>query len=183
VPVPPLLVTPRLSLRPGTPADVPLLTAILAEPAVAAWWGTDDTEDDLAAALAGDEPDVTFLVIEVDRDVAGGIQLFEEPDRWYRHAAIDVFLGTRWQGRGLGGEAVARAARYLLDERGHHRLTIDPAVDNDRAVRCHERLGFRRVGVMRQYERAPDGRLRDGLLMDLLAGELVEPEPVMRPAG
>jgi len=33
-------------------------------------------------------------------------------------------------------------------------------------------MGFRRVGVMRQYERSPEGVWRDGLLMDMLRGEL-----------
>jgi aminoglycoside 6'-N-acetyltransferase len=33
-------------------------------------------------------------------------------------------------------------------------------------------VGFRPVGVMRQYERGGDGRFHDGLLMDLLRGEL-----------
>jgi aminoglycoside 6'-N-acetyltransferase len=61
--------------------------------------------------------------------------------------------------------------RYLLEERGHHRLTIDPAVANERAVRAYERVGFRPVGVMRQYSRSPDGTWHDGLLMDLLASE------------
>jgi len=33
-------------------------------------------------------------------------------------------------------------------------------------------VGFRPVGVMRRYERGGDGRFHDGLLMDLLRGEL-----------
>jgi aminoglycoside 6'-N-acetyltransferase len=36
-------------------------------------------------------------------------------------------------------------------------------------------VGFRRVGVLREYERGPDGMWHDGLLMDMLTGELVEP--------
>jgi len=63
-------------------------------------------------------------------------------------------------------------ARYLLEERGHHRLTIDPALANERAVRVYERVGFRRVGVMRNYERGADGTWHDGLLLDLLRGDL-----------
>jgi aminoglycoside 6'-N-acetyltransferase len=35
-------------------------------------------------------------------------------------------------------------------------------------------VGFRAVGVMRQYERGGDGHFHDGLLMDLLRGELAE---------
>jgi len=62
-------------------------------------------------------------------------------------------------------------ARHLFRERGHHRLTIDPALANERAIRAYERVGFRRVGVMREYERGADGSWHDGLLMDLLARE------------
>ena len=35
-------------------------------------------------------------------------------------------------------------------------------------------VGFRRVGVMRQYERGLDGTFHNGMLMDMLAGELRE---------
>ena len=58
--------------------------------------------------------------------------------------------------------------RHLFDERGHHRITIDPAAANTRAIRCYEAVGFERVGVMRQYERGDDGTWRDGLLLELL---------------
>jgi aminoglycoside 6'-N-acetyltransferase len=33
-------------------------------------------------------------------------------------------------------------------------------------------VGLRPVGVLRDYERGPDGTFHDGLLMDLLADEL-----------
>jgi aminoglycoside 6'-N-acetyltransferase len=62
--------------------------------------------------------------------------------------------------------------RHMFEERGHHRATIDPAIENERAIRSYERVGFKRVGVMRKAERAPDGRWRDALVMDLLAEEL-----------
>jgi aminoglycoside 6'-N-acetyltransferase len=67
---------------------------------------------------------------------------------------------------------VRTLARYLIHDRGHHRLTIDPSTDNHAAIRAYEKVGFRPVGVMRQYERSPEGDWRDGLLMDLLADEL-----------
>ena len=81
-------------------------------------------------------------------------------------------MATDHQGRGVGPEAIRLAARWLIDERGHHRITIDPAAANARAIRAYEKVGFRRVGVLREYERGPDGTWRDGLLMDLLAAEL-----------
>jgi aminoglycoside 6'-N-acetyltransferase len=53
-------------------------------------------------------------------------------------------------------------------------LTIDPAADNEAAIKAYEKVGFGRVGIMRAYERGPDGTWHDGLLMDMLAEELVE---------
>ena len=60
--------------------------------------------------------------------------------------------------------------RYLIDERGHHRITIDPATANTAAIAAYEKAGFVRVGVMRDYERDVDGcGWHDALLMELVA--------------
>ncbi len=56
--------------------------------------------------------------------------------------------------------------------RGHHRLVIDPAVQNAPAVAAYTRAGFRPVGIMRQYQQL-DGHWYDGLLMDLLRDDVV----------
>ena len=102
----------------------------------------------------------------------GLIQYTEENEPDYRHAGIDIFMHPAWHGRGLGSDAVRTVARHLFDDRGHHRITIDPAAHNQRAIRSYQRVGFRPVGVMRRYERGPDGDWHDGLLMDVLADEL-----------
>jgi aminoglycoside 6'-N-acetyltransferase len=170
-PAGPVLVGRRVRLRPGRPGDAQRLHAILAEPSVSHWWGDPDPvtviEDDLRGSGSS-----ALLVVEAAGQVAGGISYYEEDDPMYRHAGIDVYLGSRFQGRGAGREAVALLARYLFEQRGHHRITIDPAAANSQAIRCYTAVGFRPVGVMRQYERGGDGRFHDGLLMDLLRGEL-----------
>lgn len=172
----PVLVGARVTLRPGAPADVATLHAILSEPSVAQWWGIPDPHERIAADLRGAH-DTFLLVIVVDGTVAGGIQYYEESDPMYRHAGIDVFLSRTQQGRGLGAEAVALLVRFLLDRRHHHRLIIDPAVRNARAIRCYQSVGFRRVGIMRQYERGADGVFHDGLLMELIATDLAPQSP------
>jgi aminoglycoside 6'-N-acetyltransferase len=123
-----------------------------------------------ADLLADDESEV--FAVEASGDVIGLLLLSEELEPEYRHASLDITLASDAQGQGLGPEALRVAARHLFDERGHHRLTIDPATDNIRAIRAYERVGFRPVGVMRLYERAPDGTWHDGLLMDILAADL-----------
>ena len=93
----------------------------------------------------------------------------------YRHAGIDIVLHPDAHGRGLGAEAIGVLARHLFDDRGHHRIVIDPNAANTRAIRVYEKVGFRRVGVLREYEwSAHEGRWTDGLLMDLLRPELTD---------
>jgi aminoglycoside 6'-N-acetyltransferase len=159
----------RVTLREAGPGDVAGLTAILGLPAVARWWGKR-AEADLEEALE-DEHTTLWVVLEGDA-VVGLVQAWEEPDPEYRHAAIDIALHPDRHGRGLGTDTLRTVARHLLEDRGHHRLTIDPAAANAGAIRTYERVGFRPVGIMRRYERGPDGTWHDGLLMDLLAGEL-----------
>ena len=115
----------------------------------------------------------TTFAIELDGIVAGSIQFSEELDPDYRHAGIDLFLTTTIHGQGVGRDAVRTLARYLLGERGHRRITIDPAASNERAIRAYRSVGFNVVGVMRDYERGPDGSWHDGLLLDLLADDLL----------
>jgi aminoglycoside 6'-N-acetyltransferase len=160
----------RVVLRPLRVDDVPVLVEIQAQASVARWWGRPD-EGDLRRQAEGKSEETSFA-ITVDGEVAGLIQYAEETDPMYRHAGIDLFLSEELQGRGLGTDAVRTLARYLIHDRGHHRLTIDPSTDNHAAISAYEKVGFKPVGVMRQYERSPEGDWRDGLLMDLLADEL-----------
>ena len=159
----------RVLLRPLAERDFERLVEIGAEPEVARWW-PGITRADLAEKLEAD--DEVALTVERDGRVAGLIQFHEESEPDFRHAGIDIFLATECHGQGLGADAVRTLARHLVEERGHHRVTIDPAAANERAIRCYERVGFRRVGIMRRYWRDSAGEWQDGLLLDLLAGEL-----------
>jgi aminoglycoside 6'-N-acetyltransferase len=160
----------RVLLRPASAADADRLLEILHEPEVARWWGVHDAERVRQDLI---EPtDEVAYAIEFEGELIGAVTYYEEPTPEYRHAGLDIFLTTDRHGEGLGSEALRLLARHLFDERGHHRLTIDPAAANERAIRAYERVGFQPVGVMRQYERGPDGTWRDGLLMDLLPAEL-----------
>jgi aminoglycoside 6'-N-acetyltransferase len=167
---PPRLQGERVVLRPLVPDDVAPVAEIQAEVGVARWWGSPD-EDDLQRKADGRDDSVAFA-IEAEGELAGLIEYHEENEPDFRHGGLDIFLGERHRGRGLGPDALRTLVRYLIDERGHHRLTIDPAAENEAAIRAFERAGFRRVGVMREYWRSPDGAWRDGLLLELLASEL-----------
>ncbi|MEU4098381.1 GNAT family protein [Streptomyces sp. NPDC026673] len=159
-------------LQPTTTEDIPALAAIRGTPEVHARWnGGDDLKADVATDL--DDPGTACSTVLHQQRIVGMIQWYSEEDPDYRHAGIDLFLDPAAHGKGLGTDAVRTLARHLIDDLGYHRLVIDPAADNTAAIRCYAKAGFRPVGIMRQYERGPDGTWHDGLLMDLLAGDLV----------
>jgi aminoglycoside 6'-N-acetyltransferase len=160
-------------LRPVVDADIPELARIRATPEVREHWRGGD---DMVAAVKKDlaEPDSTPYVIELDGRVVGWIQWQAEEEPDYRHASMDLYLDPAVRGRGFGADALRTLARHLIVDHGHHRLEIDPAVDNAAAVRCYTKVGFRPVGILRRAERGNDGTWHDSLLMDLLADELTE---------
>jgi aminoglycoside 6'-N-acetyltransferase len=168
----PVLRGEHVKLRPLRLGDRPRIGEILADPTVAAWWDSRGPEVSLRETFEDDDPNTAYFAIEADGEVVGSIQFHEELEPDYRHAGIDMFLASTAQGRGLGTDALRTLARYLIQVRGHHRLTIDPAAANERAIHVYGKVGFRPVGIMRRYERGPNGEWHDGLLMDLLAEEL-----------
>ena len=104
----------HVTLRPVTPDDAPILAQILAEPAVARWWGTFDLERVRRDLTAG-APDEEGFAIEHEGAVVGYIQSVEEAEPDFRHAGIDLFLRTDAQGRGLGPDAIRTLAIELID--------------------------------------------------------------------
>jgi aminoglycoside 6'-N-acetyltransferase len=167
----PELRSERLTLTPLSAEDLDRLVVILADDSVQRWWGTVEGPDELREDLRHDG---TAFAIHADGVVAGWLGISEETTPDYRHVALDIGLGPDHQDRGLGPEALRTVIRWLIGERGHHRFTIDPAMANEHAIRAYAAVGFRPVGVLRRYERGPNGTWEDGLLMDLLAEELVE---------
>ena len=139
-------------------------------PEVMRWW------DAPAEGFPWDEPESTRLTVEVDGKIMGLIQFWEETEPKYRHATVDIFLDPAVHGRGIGTEAVRLVMRHLIEDRGHHRITIDPAAGNAAAIRAYQKAGFTEVGVMRRAERDADGKgWHDSLLMEFVAERKATP--------
>ncbi len=160
----------RVLLEPVGESHIEALRRILATPEVRARWGDEAG----SPSWPFDDPtSQRFAILLTAGEVVGMIQYGEENEPGYRHASIDIFVDPAEHNHGIGRDAVATLARHLFDDLGHHRITIDPAADNEPAIRCYTAVGFRPVGVMRAYERDHTGEgWHDGLLMDLLAAEL-----------
>lgn len=135
-------------VRPATSDDVDLLVRWHAHPNVSYYWGGKAfTRDEELDRLA--RPDVDPYIVEADGDPVGYMQAWFGPTADL--SGLDMFLIPSARGRGIGPDAARTLARYLVCEAGRTRVTVDPELWNDRAVRAWTRAGFRSV-----EEREPD---------------------------
>ena len=166
------LVTARTRLRPVADDDAVTLRAILATPPVARWWHPPGEE------WPGGDAGVQRWTVELGSApelgpagaVVGFVQAWEGDDPDYDECGLDLFLAGSVHRRGLGREVVTAVRDRLVRDRGHGRVTVDPAVGNAGAVACYRACGFLPVGVLHRRERDTDGRgWHDTLLMEYVA--------------
>jgi aminoglycoside 6'-N-acetyltransferase len=163
----------RCTLRPVVAEDLPDLARIRSTPEVARWWQARTVEEVRSEWISGVDDGEAHWTVWADGRRVGFVQAYEETDPDYRRAGIDLYVDPEFHGQKYGREITERVARYLLNDLGHHRVIIDPTLANEPAVRCYEAVGFKRVGVMREYWfDHVEQRWADGLLMDLLVDDL-----------
>jgi aminoglycoside 6'-N-acetyltransferase len=149
----------RVVVRPVTLDDVDLLVRWHADPEVARFW--DDktyTREQMTARLARRQ--VAPYVVEAEGGPIGYLQTWVGDERGA--AGIDMFLVSEARGRGLGPEAARLVAADLVS-RGYERVTVDPYLWNEAAVRAWVRAGFRPV----EARAADEEHTAPWLLMEL----------------
>ena len=168
------LVGPLVTLRAPAPDDLDPLVAILDEPEVSLWWVGYSPQRVQAEFL--DAPE-TARIIEVEGRVAGAMFVLRGEDPEYPTTVMHLFIGTAFRGRRIGEEALALAIRSEFAA-GITRVTLDPNVNNDGAIRSYERLGFKRIGVLRDYQVRTGGALEDAMFLDLTRSDFPDGPPL-----
>jgi aminoglycoside 6'-N-acetyltransferase len=134
-------------VRTATEEDADLLVGWHADPDVARFWDDETyTRDEILDRLRRAE--VEPFVVEAQGEPVGYLQAWNDLPG---DGGIDMFLIPNARGRGLGPDAARTLARHLRDERGWLRVTVDPYLWNEAAIRAWRRAGFRDV-----EEREPD---------------------------
>ncbi|MBO1803955.1 GNAT family N-acetyltransferase [Leucobacter ruminantium] len=168
------VVGPLVVLRAPRADDAAPLLAILEEPEVSLWW-VGYTEERVQREFI--ESPETVRIIEAAGECAGAMYVLRGEDPEYPTTVIHIFIGTRFRGNRIGEEALALAIREEFAA-GITRVTLDPNIHNEGAIRSYERLGFRRIGVLRDYQVRPGGHLEDALFMDLTRSDFPDGPPL-----
>jgi len=155
-----------VTLRPMTADDLPRLHAWLNRAHVREWWGDEafETLESVAAkylpSLLAEER-VTPCIALLGATPIGYCQSYvvlgddfwpDETDPGAR--GCDQFLGEPGLlGRGLGTRVVQALVDAIFRDPAVTRIQVDPSPDNARAIRCYEKVGFRRERLVT----TPDG--------------------------
>ena len=88
-----------------------------------------------------------------------------------RRAELGIVVGEKseWS-KGIGTDTVRLVLRYAFQELGLNRVELTTDEDNARAIRCYEKCGFVREGLLRQH-RLIDGEFGNTLVMAVLREE------------
>ena len=142
-------------VRPAGDGDAELLVAWHDDPEVARYWDDERfTREQMLVRLR--HPEVEAYVVEAGGEPVGYLQVWHEGEG----GGIDMFLVPDARGRGLGPDAGRAVARHLRDERGWRRVTVDPYLWNETAIR-----GWRRAGFHDVEEHEPDADHTAGWLL------------------
>src|SRR3989338_2903458 len=83
---------------------------------------------------------------------------------------LTVFLGDGHHGKGIGSEAVTLMLGYAFNTLNLRKVNADVFDFNAPSLRCFEKLGFRRQGVL-EKEHFVDGRYHDDILLRIFKQE------------
>ena len=120
----------------------------------AVWTGVELTPEAAAGWLHEHLDRGAMLVAEV-AEVDGAVVGYASYDAWrakegYRHTVGDsIYLSPAAQGRGIG-RALLQQLIVLARDAGKHVMIADIEAGNTGSIALHERLGFDRVGTIRE---------------------------------
>lgn len=173
--------TERLTIRPGTLADIEVTWQFRRLPEVGQWLtSASGDRADYAEKFADPERLSRTLVIELDGVVIGDLYLVVQ-DAWSQSEVTDRARGVQaelgwvlapsYAGHGYATEAVGELLRICFEELGLRRVIAQCFADNDASWRLMERLGMRREEYAVRDSLHRSGEWLDGMSYALLADE------------
>lgn len=111
---------------------------------------------------------LSFLIFEQpDQKLAGGISIGNIRRGVAQSGHIGYWMGEKYAGRGLMGEALCLILEHGFGSLGLHRLEAACIPNNQRSIRVLEKAGFSSEGMCRSYLRI-NGEWQDHVLFSLI---------------
>jgi RimJ/RimL family protein N-acetyltransferase len=169
--------TSRLRLRAFEEADAGPFHEWWNDAALVAWQSTGflrpvTAAENLARLKGWVKDSLIYCCAETleERQLIGTVNLWGA-DAKNRACQLAIIIGRPFWGQGFGREMVGFITRHAFVELGVHRIGLQVAAENERAIKCYRACGFREEGRQREAT-WQNGRWQDELLMGMLAGEL-----------
>jgi RimJ/RimL family protein N-acetyltransferase len=150
-------------LRPVAEGDLPLFVRWFNDPEVRHWLSMSDapeftleSEEEWYDEMRADPTRVIWCIETEDGQPIGNLGL-HAIDEAHGRATFGISIGEKafWS-CGYGTEALREVLRYAFEEMGLRRVVLEVDEDNARGIRCYEKCGFVREGLLRGH------RLRGG---------------------
>ena len=119
--------------------------------------------------LVGNSPIASHFAIEVEGTLAGGIGFDSYGGERSGGASFGYWLGRKYWGRGIAGEAARILSDHALNEAALRRLEALVFAENTASARVLEKAGFSLEGVLRRHYLDRAGKVCDALLFARLA--------------
>ncbi len=135
------------------------------------------TRDDVArqydALMA--EGAVLFGIRDSNETLLGHVGLYGL--NWVaRHAELRILIGEDVRGRGIGTEATRMVVAYGFERLNLNKVWLGVNADNIGGLRCYEKAGMTREGVLRA-EIWRNGRYYDAIRLSILRDEWLAAHP------
>jgi len=165
----------KVRLRPVQESDLPHFQRWLQDPEVTRWLAgfgeppTLEDEYEWYERRRADEGSVLWAIDTLDGRLVGNIELRLAPAAERAELGISIHDKTQWN-QGFGTDAVRLVLEYAFEELDLNRVELTTDEENVRGLRCYEKVGFVREGLLRQH-RLLDGRFGNTIMMSVLRDE------------
>ena len=118
--------------------------------------------------LKSDPHSIAFSICSIDPDEPVGLTYFTRIDWVGRMATFYIAIAEKenWS-KGYGSEATQMMVDYAFGTLNLNRIQLHVSVENERAVKVYEKIGFKNEGRLRQAMYF-DGKYHDFYLMAVL---------------
>ena len=165
----------QVRLRPLEERDLPTCVEWMHDSEVTRWLAsvgeppTLEDEQDWYDRRRADPDSVMWAIETAEGRLVGNVELRLTPAAHRAEMGIVVGDKTEW-GKGYGTSTVEMVLRYAFKELELNRVELTTDEENHRAIRCYEKCGFTREGLLRQH-RLVDGTFGNTLVMAVLREE------------